>query len=182
MNIKKLNKVDERSLGRLMNLLKEQTCAIITAYLDYNINGEKISNEENIQRNRDLRTRFVNNEMWAYYLVGHWQETNEIERSYVIFKPRFISEQEFTDFIKDSMIIDGLTQDACIIHTDKFYILQKDGTTKIWGDIISINKIEQIFSQRIRKRETPFTFDYVDKPTSNFGRLYFSICHLLYFR
>ena len=145
MITKKLNKVDNRSLGRLMNLLKEQTCAIITAYRDYDLNGDKISNKENIQRNHDLRTRFVANKMWAYSLVGHWQNTNEIERCYVISKPHFMSEQEFADFIKDSMIIDGLTQDACIIHTDKFYILQKDGTTKNLGDIISLNIIEQIF-------------------------------------
>jgi hypothetical protein len=120
--------------------------------------------------------------MWAYSLVGHWQETNEIERSYVISKPQFMSEQEFTDFIKDYMTIDCLPQDACIIHTDKFYILQKDGTTKILGDDISINKIEQAFSQWVRKRKLPFKFDYVDEPTSNFGRQYFHICHLLYFR
>ncbi len=176
------DKIVHRSLGRLMNRLNEQTCAIITAYRDYDLNGDKISNEENIQRNRELRTRFIANEMWAYSLVGHWQETNEVERSYVISKPQFMSEQEFTDFIKDYMTIDCLTQDACIIHTDKFYILQKDRTTKILGDDISINEIEQIFSQWVRKREMPFKFDYVDEPTSNFGRQYFHICHLLYFR
>lgn len=182
MITQKLNKVDDRSLGRLMNRLKEQTCAIITAYRDYDLNGDKISKEENIKRNRELRTRFIANEMWAYYLVGHWQETNEVERSYVISMPRFMQEQEFADFIKDYMTIDCLPQDACIIHTDNFYILLKDGTTKILGENISINKIEQAFSLWVRKREMPFKFDYVDEPTSNFGRLYFSICHLLYFR
>ena len=176
------DKVVHRSLGRLMNRLNEQTCAIITAYRDYDLNGDKISKEENIKRNRELRTRFVNNEMWAYSLVGHWQETNEVERSYVISRPRFMPEQEFTDFIKDYMTIDCLPQDACIIHTDKFYILQKDGTTKILGENISINKIEQAFSLWVRKRKLPFKFDYVDEPTSNFGRQYFHICHLLYFR
>jgi hypothetical protein len=62
------DKIVHRSLGRLMNRLKEQTCAIITAYHDYNLNGDKISKEENIQRNRELRTKFIGRSrqtLWA---------------------------------------------------------------------------------------------------------------------
>ena len=117
------DKVVHRSLGRLMNRLNEQTCAIITAYRDYDLNGDKISKEENIKRNRELRTRFNANKMGVYSLVGHWQETHEVERCYVVPKRSDMSDEEFIDFIKDAMTINGLTQDACIFHTDKFYLL-----------------------------------------------------------
>ena len=129
------DKIVHRSLGRLMNRLKEQTCAIITAYRDYNLNGDKISKEENIQRNRELRTRFVNNEMWAYSLVGHWQETNEIERSYVISKPQFMSEQEFTDFIKDYMTIDCLLRMRVLYIQTSSIFFRKMGQLKFWVTI-----------------------------------------------
>ena len=181
------NKIKISSLERLMSLLRNQVCAIITAYKDTDAEGNILSKEHNIRRNQDLRIHFKENKIAVYSLVGHWQETcqcisYEVERCYVVPKPSFMSEQEFIDFIKDSMTIEGLTQNACILHTDRFYLLSKDGSTEELGNNISMNKIEQVYYLSIRKREIPFAFDYVDKPTSNFGRLYFCKCNILYFK
>ena len=183
----KNDKINNSSLERLMELLRNQVCAIITAYKDTDVEGNILYKEHNIQRNRDLRIHFKENKIAVYILVGHWQETlydtsYEVERSYVVPKPSFMSEHEFIDFIKNSMTIEGLTQNACILHTNRFYLLSKDGSTEELGNNISMNKIEQVYALSVRKHETPFVFDYVDKPTSNFGRLYFSKCNLLYFK
>ena len=83
MNLKTINKVTDSSLGRLMNLLNDKTYAIITAYRDSDTEGNELSKQENLQRNRELRARFNANKMGVYSLVGHWQETHEVERCYV---------------------------------------------------------------------------------------------------
>ena len=181
MNLKILYKVNDSSLRRLMSLLKEHTCAIITAYRDSDAEGNKLSKQENIQRNRDLRARFNANKMGVYSLVGHWQETYEIERSYVVPKRSDMSDEEFIDFIKDAMTINGLTQDACILHTDKFYLLFNDGTMQPIGTKVTLNKLGQAFSESVMRNGVPFVFDSVERPTSVAGFMWFEKNNLLYF-
>lgn len=198
MNLKQLNKVSDSTLSRLFNLLNNQVCAIITAYRDTDSNGKKLTIQENIKRNRDLRARFNSNKMGVYQLVGHWQEapdgysyeqakkehklTDVTERSYVVPKPKDMDTDEFIKFILESMTVDGLTQDACIIHTDKFYLMYKDGTVEDLGTKVNINKLGQAYSQWVRKSSMPFVFDSVDTPTSNMGRMYYTKCNILYFK
>ena len=69
------DKTNNSSLERLMELLRNQVCAIITAYKDTDVEGNILSKEHNIQRNRDLRIHFKENKIGVYSLVGHWQET-----------------------------------------------------------------------------------------------------------
>lgn len=182
MNLKTINKVTDSSLGRLMNLLNDKTYAIITAYRDSDTEGNELSKQENLQRNRELRARFNANKMGVYSLVGHWQETHEVERCYVVPKRSDISDEEFIDFIKDAMTINGLTQDACIFHTDKFYLLFNDGTIQPIGTKVSLNKLGQAYSKSVLKNEVPFVFDSVERPTSVAGYMWFDKNNILYLR
>lgn len=68
-------KIQDTSLARLINLLNNKTCAIITAYRETDPNGNKLSKQENIQRNQYLRVHLTENRIAVYSLVGHWQET-----------------------------------------------------------------------------------------------------------
>ena len=197
MNLKVLCKEENSSLDRLFDILNNQVCAIITAYRDTDSKGNRLTKKENIKRNRELRTRFSNNKMGVYQLVGHWLEapegydydqvkkehklTDVVERSYVVPKPDDMTIDEFVDFILSSMTIDELTQDACFIHTDKFYLMYKDGSLEELGTDVSLNQLGEAYSQWVRKCSLPFVFDSVDSPSSNFGRLYFKVCNILYF-
>ena len=182
MNHKKINKITDGSLGRLMNLLNDKTYAIITAYRDSDAYGNKLTKQENSQRNRELRAYFNANKMGIYSLVGHWQETHEVENCFVVPIPSFMSDEEFIAFIKDAMTINGLIQDACILHTDKFYLLYNDGTIQPIGNKVSLNKLGQAYSKSVLKNEVPFVFDSVEHPTSVAGYMWFDKKNILYLR
>ena len=184
--------------NRLMHHLQNDTFAIITAYRYKDSDGNLIPKKENIKRNRELRAKLNSEHMGVYQLVGHWQEapegmdygeakdknllTDVIERSYVVPKRKDLSDEDFIDFIKSCMVIDGQTQDACIIHTDKFYILFNNGEMEPIGTKVSLNKIGQAFSESVLKNGYPFVFNCVDAPTSVAGFMFFERNNLLYLR
>ena len=80
------------------------------------------------------------------------------------------------------MTINGLTQDACIFHTDKFYLLFNDGTIQPIGTKVSLNKLGQAYSKSVLKNEVPFIFDSVERPTSVAGYMWFNKNNILYLR
>lgn len=178
MNLKKLY---DSSFTRLWDVLHNKTFAILTAYRGFDKEGNKLSKKDNIQRNRDLRSKLNEEHMGVYQLVGHWQDNHEIERSYVVPKRNDMTDEEFISFIKDAMTINGLTQDACILHTDKFYLLFNDGTMQPIGTKVTLKKLGQAFSESVMRNGVPFVFDSVERPTSVAGFMWFEKNNLLYF-
>jgi len=182
MNYKKTKQhIVDSTFNRLMDRLKNTTCAIITAYRCEDAEGNKMPKEENIRRNRKLRAIFNERKMGVYQLVGHWQEapnnmnyeeakekhllTDVIERSYVVPKPESMSDDEFKSLIMDCMTIDGLTQDSIVYHdAEGFSLIFNNGEEDFLGKNVDLNKIAQAYSQSVLKIDTPFIFDSVRQP------------------
>ncbi|MCR5850556.1 MAG: hypothetical protein K6G92_07570 [Bacteroidaceae bacterium] len=181
-----------------MNNKKNNAFAIITAYRYQDNEGNYLPKNDNNQRNRILRGILSSAKMRVYQLVGHWQEVpadiesdeaktlgllnDSVERSYLVQKPSDMSVDEFIPFVKDCMTIDGMTQDACIIHTDKYYLLHNDGSLESLGEEMSLNKISQVFSESVLKAGTPFIFDGISRPNGNMDKLAFEKSGISYFR
>jgi hypothetical protein len=100
------NLISEAGLSRMLSQVKsDQDFAILTAYRG------NYTKEQNIARNRDLRSELNRKKMGPYQLVGHWQECQDssydykncpknllkdvIERSYMVVKPKDMEVEEF---------------------------------------------------------------------------------------
>tara|TARA_Y100000034_G_scaffold6220_1_gene6826 strand:+ start:2390 stop:3091 length:702 start_codon:yes stop_codon:yes gene_type:complete len=179
------NAITEAGLARIIQKVKvdQEDFIIITAY-----RGE-FDKKENIARNRDLRGWFNRQEMGVYQLVGHWREcsienvpydqcpanklVDVVERSYLAVRPDTMSTKEF--FSKCKFLTKKWKQDGSVIRIqelfgDEIQILEKSGNTFGIGSGISLGKISQAYSQHVKKLNTPFVFEGVEVPSTNFGK------------
>tara|TARA_Y100000310_G_scaffold67253_1_gene62542 strand:+ start:2390 stop:3091 length:702 start_codon:yes stop_codon:yes gene_type:complete len=179
------NAITEAGLARIIQKVKvdQEDFIIITAY-----RGE-FDKKENIARNRDLRGWFNRQEMGVYQLVGHWREcsienvpydqcpanklVDVVERSYLAVRPDTMSTKEF--FNKCKFLTKKWKQDGSVIRIqelfgDEIQILEKSGNTFGIGSGISLGKISQAYSQHVKKLNTPFVFEGVEVPSTNFGK------------
>jgi len=179
------NAITEAGLARIIQKVKvdQEDFIIITAY-----RGE-FDKKENIARNRDLRGWFNRQEMGVYQLVGHWREcsienvpydqcpanklVDVVERSYLAVRPDTMSTKDF--FSKCKFLTKKWKQDGSVIRIqelfgDEIQILEKSGNTFGIGSGISLGKISQAYSQHVKKLNTPFVFEGVEVPSTNFGK------------
>lgn len=195
------NLISEDSLTRTLAVMNTKSFAILTAY------RHEFNRQENISRNRKLRTIFNSKNMGVHQLVGHWLEApkgkmwnkipaNElvdvIERSYLVAKPDDMTNKDFTNLIIECLTIDGQTQDSAVIHyvldstnmpnqDDKFYCINSSGEMEKIGEQLTLGKIGQAYSVHVKKTNIPFVFDGMEIPSSNSGRKMFTennICYL----
>ena len=183
-----LKKIKDNSFRRLLNMLSNQTFAIITAYRHKDADGKALSQRQNTQRNSDLRAKLTKRKMGVYILEGHWQEApdgvNEKTtiNSYVVQKQKDLSDKEFIKFMRECMTVNGFTQNACILHTDRYYLLLPDNSMIDLGENLSLDEINQVYSQRVLARDLPFVFDSVARPQNSISFLAFSKLGLSYLR
>lgn len=173
------NLIVEGSFNRLLSQMKEKDFAILTAY------RSTLTKKENIMRNRIFRGILNADEMGVHQLVGHWRENpngcdyrdaeeNElvdaVERSYFVAKPDSMPFEKFKGCILKCLTIDGQTQDPAIISKGgDIYCLHNKGSLEKIAEKISLNKINQAYSQYIKHLDIPFVFEGVERPGSNMG-------------
>lgn len=179
--------VCEGALSRLLSK-SGHPFAIMTAYRG------NLSKEQNIARNRDLRSSLNANRMGVHQLIGHYQEQinqsipfeqsdrrnlrDVVERSYFVSKPGDMPFDDFrsiilklaSDFDQDSVVL-GDGQQVKLVFVN--------GEVIDLGNRVSVNKIGQAYSQHIRKMNVPFVFEGIESPVSNAGRLGFARLGLL---
>lgn len=184
------NMLTEAGLSRVIQKISQEKndFAIITAYRD------KYSKKENIQRNRELRSEFNKRRMGVYQLVGHWREcsledvdyedcpvdklVDVVERSYLVTRPGAMSVEDFKNLIQ--RLTNDYNQDASLISIDgTIYILESTGKMTKIGSQVSLNKINQAYSQHVKKMNVPFVFE-AEVPTTNGGRQLFKVNGLKY--
>lgn len=184
------NYLTEAGLSRVIQKVSQEDndFAVITAYRD------KFDKKENIQRNRQLRSEFNKRKMGVYQLVGHWQEcsiegidyddcpvdklVDVVERSYLVIRPQEMDQEEFKNLIQK--LTADFQQDASIISIDSvIYIIESTGKMTKIGSGVTLNKINQAYSQHIKKMNVPFVFE-AEVPSSNGGRMVFEKSGLLY--
>lgn len=184
------NLISEAGLSRLLGQVKsDQDFAIVTAYRG------KYDKNQNIARNRDLRSELNKKRMGPYQLVGHWQECQDpsydykncpknllkdvIERSYLVVKPTGMDSDEFRNFITQMLV--KFEQDGAVYKQgNDINILQKTGDMFKIGSGLSLGKIAQGYSQHVSKTNVPFTFEGVEVPSTNMGRRLFQEAGLSY--
>ena len=161
------NLISEAGLSRMLSQVKsDQDFAILTAYRG------NYTKEQNIARNRDLRSELNRKRMGPYQLVGHWQECQDssydynncpknllkdvIERSYMVVKPKEMEVEEFQKFIIS--MLQKFEQDGAVYRSgNDINILEKSGNTFKIGSGMSLGKIAQGYSQHVKKTNVPFT-------------------------
>ena len=184
------NLISEAGLSRVLSQVKsEQDFAVLTAYRG------NYTKEQNIARNRDLRSELNKKRMGPYQLVGHWQECQDssydykncpknllkdvIERSYLVVKPKDMTPEEFREFLIS--MLQKFEQDGAVYRVgNDINILEKSGNTFKIGSGMSIGKIAQGYSQHVKKTNVPFTFEGVEIPSTNIGRRLFQEAGLSY--
>lgn len=193
-NCKNNNLISEDSLNRTLSVINNKTFAIVSAY------RQDFKKEENIIRNRKLRSILNSKQMGVHQLVGHWLEAPKgtawdkvpsnklkdvIERSYLVAKPDSMTNKEFTDLIISCLTIDNETQDAALIHfvlddtnmpnqDNKYYCIDSNGILFKVGDKLTIGQIGKAYSQHVKKTGLPFKFEGLEIPSSISGRYMFS--------
>ncbi|MFW6007947.1 MAG: hypothetical protein ACOCP8_01670 [archaeon] len=184
------NMLTEAGLARVIQKVKQEDndFAIITAYRD------KYSKKENIQRNRKLRSEFNSRKMGVYQLVGHWQEceledvdyddcpkdklVDVVERSYLVIKPKEMQQNDFKELIRK--LTSTFNQDASLISLDgNIYLIEPTDKMSKIGDNVTLGKINQAYSQHVKKMNVPFVFE-AEVPSSNSGRRMFNVNNILY--
>ncbi|MFW6219294.1 MAG: hypothetical protein ACOC33_00370 [bacterium] len=176
--------ISESSLSRALTFMKDNVFAIITAYRG------KYSKEENIKRNRILRTKLNDMKMGVHQLVGHWMECQArdengeplpynkcpknklidvIERSYLVKKPNDMLEEKFKNIMIELLTIEGETQDGFLMKKSNgdIVIVESNGNEFKIGDKLNVNKISQAYSQHVKKLETPFIFEGMEIPNGS---------------
>ena len=184
------NLLSEAGLSRIVQKIKQEDndFAVISAYRN------KYSKKENIQRNRKLRAEFNKRKMGVYQLVGHWQEcelenveyencpkeyiVDVVERSYLVIRPERLSQNDFKDLIHQ--LTKEFKQDASVISLNSdIYIIEPTGKMSKIGSGVTLNKINQAYSQHVKKLEVPIVFE-AEVPGSNSGRMVFEKNNVLY--
>lgn len=181
MKLAQLNTVtaiSEDSLNRLLSHSK-QPFAIISAY------RQVYDRNENIERNRQLRSIFNGHKFGVHQLIGHWRECADptvpydqcpidklkdvIERSYFVPKPPAVDNDTFINLIMDAA--QKFEQDGFIYSNgSEVAFISRDGQTIPLGGM-NLNKIGQAFSKHIKKQNVPFVFEGIEVPTTNIGRI-----------
>jgi len=123
----------------------------------------------------------------VYQLVGHWRECKDnsilykdcpkdklvdtIERSYMVVKPDDMDEGEFRAFIVS--LLKRFKQDGGVFRGSdgKYIILNRDNSSFQIGTKMSMPKIAQAYSQHVQKQKLPFTFEGMEIPSCNSGRM-----------
>ena len=184
------NMLTEAGLSRVIQKISQEKndFAIITAYRD------QYSKKQNIQRNRELRSQFNKRRMGVYQLVGHWREcsledvdyedcpadklVDVVERSYLVTRPGTMTVEEFKSLIQ--RLTGDFDQDASLVSIDgTIYILESTGKMTKIGSQVSLNKINQAYSQHVKKMNVPFVFE-AEVPTTNGGRQLFKVNGIKY--
>lgn len=181
--------ISEDSLSRILNVIKNNDFAILTAYRG------NFSKSENILRNRKLRGILNAKKIGVHQLVGHWQEaptgndytdctsrelTDVVERSYLIKRPSDMSYDEFEALVLELLTIDGETQDAAILKNDDgIFLLYNNGTKELIGNDVSLGKINQAYSQYV-KNNLPFVFEGIEIPATNLAKQMYTKHHILF--
>lgn len=178
------NLLTEDGLSRLINNMEDKNFAVLT------VNGSINTKNDN----RKLRSFFNMNKMGVYQLVGHWRECqienvdysdcpkdklmNVIERSYLVTKPTDMSQDKFNDIILE--LTKKYKQDAAILSIDgDIFILENTGDMNIIGTKVTLNKINQAYSQFVKKMNVPFVFE-VEVPSSISGHMIFEMSGVMY--
>jgi hypothetical protein len=184
------NLISEAGLSRVLSKIhSDDDFAILTAYRAI------YSKNQNISRNRNLRSELDRMRMGPYQLVGHWRECQDpaytydncprnllqdvIERSYLVVKPTEMRGDEFKNFI--ITMLQKFEQDGAVYRVgNDINILEKNGNINKIGSGLSIGKIAQGYSQHVKKINVPFTFEGVEIPSTNIGRKLFQEAGLRY--
>ena len=182
--------ISEDSLSRTLSVMQDKNFAILTAY------RSNFSKAENIVRNRKLRAKLNDHKMGVHQLVGHWQEapagkdytecnpnelTDVVERSYLVAKPENMSAEEFEQLILDLLTIDSETQDAAIIKNENgIFLLYNNGIKEQIGSECTLGKINQAYSQHVKKLNVPFVFEGIEIPASNISKQMYQKNNILF--
>lgn len=181
--------INEASLSRLLSMVQSKDFCVATAF------RSNFSKKQNRQRNKELFNILQSKKMGGYMLVGHWQEAPDgtdwkdatpeqlqdiTEESVLFVKPDSMSREDFIKMCTD--IGKKFNQDAVIIglQGEGVSLYYKDGNSDKIGTNFSIGKIAQAYSQLRGGNPSPFIFEGSLEPTSNFGRMAFSVNNILY--
>lgn len=174
----------ESSLTRMMSMT-DSPWAIITAYRKFNDDGTPRTKEENIQHNRELRSKLNSMKMGVHQLIGHWRECKDsnipypqcpenmkvdtVERSYFVPKPKDMD----MDYFRDTLLSLGKEkkQDA-ILYSDgtSVKVAYSSGGEDVIGTHLGLNQIGQGYSQHILKQNVPFVFEGFEQLHGNYAR------------
>jgi hypothetical protein len=188
-NVVEFGRIDEASLSRVLSMIRSKDFCIITAFRSSN--SRKVNRQRNKNLFSDLRTQGLS----GYSLIGHWQEASDgvdwrdaspeqlrdsVEDTILCIRPDSMSIEEFTDFIVS--LTKKYNQDASIISIkgDGIFLYFKDGDRDFLGNQVTLNKISQAYSKLRSGNQTPFVFEGILQPTSNFGRMAFNANNILY--
>ena len=195
-----VNLITEAGLARLLQRVdtEKNDFVMITAY------RAEYSKAENIKRNRNMRSEWNKVKLGPYQLVGHWREcsiegtpydacpedklVDAIERSYLVVRTDEVSSKDFWELA--NKLGKEHKQDAIVVRVEEY---TGDETWVIGGVYnsdspviferykkVSIGQIAQGWSQHVKKMDVPFTFEGVEIPGSNSGRMIFSRIGLSY--
>lgn len=174
-----IHRLDEAGLARVLTREGKATdMALLTAF-----RGE-YDYDENMRRNRELETELNARKMGAYHLIGHWQECEDttvpyelcpksklrdtVERSFMVIKPDDMTREYFQSIVMD--YVKRYNQDAALIKEGMYYyILDRSGAKYKVADHRRFG-ISKAYSQFVRKRNVPFVFEGILKPTTIMGR------------
>jgi len=171
--------ISEDSLNRTLKVIKNSSFAIITAY------QKRFSKRENIKRNSKLRAFLNHNEMGVHPLVGHYNEVQPdgkkvpvVERSYLVEKPMYMTDDDFKYIICGCLTIDDVTQNSALVslksQDNMYYLMDHDMQMLYVGKNLTLGKISNVYSQHIKKINVPFIFEGEECPTGMYGTLAFA--------
>jgi|688.fasta_scaffold00851_44 hypothetical protein len=190
-SLTEFGQINEASLSRLVDKVKNNDFCVASAF------RSNFTKKQNRQRNKELFSVLQSKKMGGYVLIAHWQEAPDgtdwkdaspeqlqdiTEESVLFIKPESVSREEFIEVCVS--IANKFNQDAVIVGLkDKgIFLYYKSGDSDQIGQGTSIGKISQAYSQLRSGNKTPFVFEGSLQPTSNFGRMAFSINNILYFK
>lgn len=176
----------EASLTRMLSL-SSMPWVIITAYRKLNADGSKISKEENINRNLELRSKLNSMKMGVHQLIGHWRECKDssipyqdcpesdkvdaVERSYFVPMPKEMDVDKFKKILLS--LGEKYEQDAIIFSDGKdINLMYPSGGKDLIGQKIGLNQIGNAYSQHILKQNVPFVFEGFMQYHGNMARAY----------
>lgn len=181
--------VNEASLARLVTMAKSKDFCVASAF------RKDFTLKQNRQRNKELFPILQSRKMGGYMLVGHWQEAPDgtewkdatpeqlediTEESVLFVRPDSMPREEFIEL--GVSIAKKFNQDAVIIglQGEGIFLYFKNGQRDQIGTDITVGKIAQAYSQLRGGNPSPFVFEGSLEPTSNVGRMAFSVNNILY--
>ena len=181
--------VNEASLARLVSMAQSKDFCVASAF------RKGFTLKQNRQRNKELFPILQSRKMGGYMLIGHWQEAPDgtewkdatpeqlediTEESVLFVRPDSMPREEFIELCVG--IAKKFNQDAVIIglQGEGVFLYFKNGDRDQIGRDITVGKIAQAYSELRGGNPTPFVFEGSLEPTSNFGRMAFSMNNILY--